>query len=116
MRNLCERGREEALSLMEQQQFAQAVDLLRNLLSLFPHDQILQRELAVAQSRLREAATVPASSAPEDSASQPPAEPAPEDSERPEFARAESAVAEAERRQGAPGPMRWKARRRRIGR
>src|SRR5205823_1173938 len=32
--NFCERGREKALRLMQQQQFAQAADLLRNLRSL----------------------------------------------------------------------------------
>jgi periplasmic protein TonB len=46
--NFCERGREKALKLMEQQQFAAAADLLRNLVSLFPGNAILQRDLAAA--------------------------------------------------------------------
>ena len=47
-----DRGREKALELMQQQQFAQAADLLRNLLSLFPGNPILERDLATAQSGL----------------------------------------------------------------
>lgn len=48
--NFCERGREKALELIQQRQFAQAADLLRNLLALFPGDSILERDLAVAQN------------------------------------------------------------------
>jgi periplasmic protein TonB len=48
--NFCERGREKALKLMEHQQYAAAADLLRNLVSLFPGNAILQRDLAAAQS------------------------------------------------------------------
>ncbi len=47
-----ERGREKALRLMQQHQYVQAADLLRNLLSLFPGDPILERDLAAAQSGL----------------------------------------------------------------
>lgn len=50
--DFCERGREKALKLMQQQQFAQAVDLLRNLLSLFPGNSILERDLIAAQNEL----------------------------------------------------------------
>lgn len=50
--DFCERGRQKALLLVQQEQFAQAVDLLRNLLTLFPGDPILQRDLLAAQSRL----------------------------------------------------------------
>ena len=39
------RGREKALKLIEQKQFGQAADLLHNLLSLFPGDAILERDL-----------------------------------------------------------------------
>ncbi|HLK50225.1 MAG TPA: TonB family protein [Bryobacteraceae bacterium] len=39
------RGREKALLLIQQNQTEQAADLLRNLLSLFPGDPILQRDL-----------------------------------------------------------------------
>ncbi len=45
-----ERGREKALKLVEQQQFAAGADLLRNLLLLFPGNAILERDLAAAQS------------------------------------------------------------------
>jgi len=48
--NFCERGREKALRLMQQQQFAPAVDLLRNLRSLFPGNPILERDLIAAQA------------------------------------------------------------------
>jgi periplasmic protein TonB len=47
--NFCERGREKALKLMQQHHFAQAADLLRNLLSLFPGNPILERDLRAAQ-------------------------------------------------------------------
>lgn len=54
--DFCERGREKALELIQQQQFAQAVDLLRNLLSLFPGNAILERDLTIAQSGLEQRA------------------------------------------------------------
>jgi TonB family protein len=58
--NFFERGREKALALMQQQQFAQAADLLSNLLSLFPGDPILERDLALARNGLlREAPPIP---------------------------------------------------------
>jgi hypothetical protein len=38
--------------LIQQRQFAQAADLLRNLLALFPGDSILERDLVVAQNGL----------------------------------------------------------------
>jgi protein TonB len=47
-----ERGREKALGLMQQHQYAQAADLLRNLLSLFPANPILERDLMTAQDWL----------------------------------------------------------------
>jgi TonB family protein len=50
--NFCENGREKAVELIQQQQFAQAADLLRNLLALFPGNTILERELMVAQKGL----------------------------------------------------------------
>jgi protein TonB len=50
--NFCEQGREKALKLMQQQQFAQAADLLRNLLALFPGNPILERDLTAAQAAL----------------------------------------------------------------
>jgi protein TonB len=50
--NFCERGREKAVELIQQRQFAQAADLLRNLLALFPGDSILERDLMVAQNGL----------------------------------------------------------------
>lgn len=43
-------GREKALKLIQQQQFEQAADLLRNLLTLFPGDPILERDLQSVQS------------------------------------------------------------------
>jgi len=42
-------GREKALKLIQQQQFGQAADLLRNLLTLFPGDPILERDLQSVQ-------------------------------------------------------------------
>jgi protein TonB len=53
--NFLDRGREKALGLIQQQQFAQAADLLRNLLALFPGNAILQRDLAAAQNALAQA-------------------------------------------------------------
>src|SRR5450759_2903854 len=50
--NFCERGREKALRLMQQQQFAQATDLLLNLRSLFPGNPLLERDLIAAQGAL----------------------------------------------------------------
>ena len=50
--NFCERGREQVLKMMQQRQFAQAIDLLRNLLSLFPGNPILERDLVAAQNAL----------------------------------------------------------------
>ncbi len=44
------RGREKALKLIQQQQLEQAGDLLRNMLSLFPGDPILERDLQSVQS------------------------------------------------------------------
>ncbi|HEY1338822.1 MAG TPA: TonB family protein [Bryobacteraceae bacterium] len=59
--SFCERGREKALKLMQERQYTQAADLLRNLLSLFPGDAILERELAAAEAELaRTAAAAPA--------------------------------------------------------
>jgi protein TonB len=51
--NFFDRGREKALALMQQAQFAQAADLLCNLLSLFPGDAILERDLAAARNGLK---------------------------------------------------------------
>jgi len=48
--NFLERGREKALAMVQQQQYAQAADLLRNLLALFPGNPILERDLAAALS------------------------------------------------------------------
>ncbi|HJZ96784.1 MAG TPA: energy transducer TonB [Candidatus Solibacter sp.] len=61
--HLLERGREKALALSQQHQYGQAVDLLRNLLSLFPGNPILERDLAIAQTGLEQIAApaVPAS-------------------------------------------------------
>ena len=42
---LYQRGREKALKLIQKQDFQQASDLLRSLLSLFPADPILERDL-----------------------------------------------------------------------
>ena len=42
---LYQRGREKALKLIQKQDFQQASDLLRSLLSLFPTDPILERDL-----------------------------------------------------------------------
>jgi protein TonB len=67
--NLLESGREKALALVQQQQYAQAVDLLRNLLSLFPGNPILERDLATAQAGMEQMA--------------PPAAPPPEPEEAP---------------------------------
>jgi TonB family protein len=57
------RGHEQALKFIEQGQFEQAADLVRNLLNLFPEDPILQRDLQLAQpagsNPAREAAAVP---------------------------------------------------------
>jgi TonB family protein len=43
-------GREKAVKLIQQQKIEQAADLLRNLLTLFPGDPILQRDLQSIQS------------------------------------------------------------------
>ena len=45
-----EHGRDTARKMIEQEQPAQAVDLLRNLLALFPGDTILQWDLRTAQA------------------------------------------------------------------
>jgi hypothetical protein len=44
------RGREKAARLIRERQFHQALDLLHNLLSLFPGDPILERDLHAAES------------------------------------------------------------------
>ncbi|HZS52259.1 MAG TPA: protein kinase [Bryobacterales bacterium] len=44
------RGREKAARLIRERQFHQALDLLHNLLSLFPGDPILERDLRAAES------------------------------------------------------------------
>jgi TonB family protein len=76
--NLCERGRQKAAVLIQQQQFAQAADLLRNLLSLFPGNPLLERELAVAQRGLEDAAAAaPRPVAPQPSAAKAAEAPAP---------------------------------------
>jgi protein TonB len=49
-----DRGRKKALALIEQEQFAQAADLLSQILSLFPGNPILERDLAVARDRLKQ--------------------------------------------------------------
>jgi protein TonB len=59
--NFLDRGREKALALVQQQQYVQAVDLLRNLLSLFPGNPILERDLASAQAGLEQTVPVAAS-------------------------------------------------------
>jgi len=48
------RGREKALLLIQQGQTEQAADLLRNLLSLFPGDAILERDLRGVAGQQRE--------------------------------------------------------------
>ncbi len=53
--SFCERGREKAVELMQQRQFAQAADLLRNLISLFPRNVILERDLLAAERALDQA-------------------------------------------------------------
>src|ERR1035437_8746593 len=50
--NFCERGREKAVRLMQERQFAQAADLLLNLRSLFPCNAVLERDLIAAQGAL----------------------------------------------------------------
>lgn len=50
--SFCERGREKALKLMQQGQFAQAADLLDNLRGLFPGNPILERDLAAARAAM----------------------------------------------------------------
>lgn len=59
--NFYNQGREKALKLIEQRQFGQAADLLRNLLSLFPSDAILERDLQAAEAGRR---AEPAAAAP----------------------------------------------------
>ena len=63
------RGHEQALKLIEQRQFAQAADLVRNLLNLFPDNAILERDLRAAEAGLRAVQPTPP---------EPKAEPAPE--------------------------------------
>jgi TonB family protein len=58
-KNFYGRGREKAMALLQQYQFEQAADLLRNLLSLFPGDPILERDLRSALSK-RDGASEPA--------------------------------------------------------
>ena len=55
-----EHGRDTARKLIEQEQPAQAVDLLNNLLSLFPGDTILQWDLRTAQAMVDKRSLVPA--------------------------------------------------------
>src|SRR5262249_39400856 len=74
--NFCERGREKALLLMQQQQYSQAVDLLRNLLLLFPGNAILERDLAAAQSAAGHAVAATPLSEPEPEPEGPPEPPA----------------------------------------
>jgi protein TonB len=64
--DFCERGRQKALELIQQQQFAQAADLLRNLLSLFPGNPLLERDLMTAQAGLepKAAAAAPVAECP----------------------------------------------------
>jgi protein TonB len=69
--NFFERGREKALALMQEQQFAQAADLLCNLLALFPGDRILERDLAAARSGIKPE-TPPAVQPAQDEADPPP--------------------------------------------
>ncbi len=52
--NLLEDGREKARLLAGQKDFAQAADLLRNLLSLFPGNPILERDLETAHAGLEQ--------------------------------------------------------------
>ena len=56
------RGREKARNLVEQGQQEQAADLLRNLLSLFPGDAILERDLENVELRRRSEMPVMAAS------------------------------------------------------
>lgn len=51
--NFFEQGREKAIALMQDRQFGQAADLLSNLLSLFPDDPILMRDLSAARNALK---------------------------------------------------------------
>ena len=75
--NFCERGREKALALIQEEQYAQAVDLLRNLLSLFPGSPLLERDLMAAQAGLEPKAAdpVPAAECPPHPQPVPPPEP-----------------------------------------
>jgi len=60
--NFLENGRQKALELIQQQQFAAAADLLCNLLLLFPGNPFLERDLSAAQAGLepKAADTAPA--------------------------------------------------------
>jgi protein TonB len=49
-----DRGRKKALALIEHEQFAPAADLLSHMLSLFPGNPILERDLAAARNRLKQ--------------------------------------------------------------
>jgi periplasmic protein TonB len=73
--NFRERGRDKALELMQQQQFAQAADVLRNLLSLFPGNPILERDLMTAESSLDKCAPATAKENPNPEMPAGPAEP-----------------------------------------
>ena len=64
------RGREKAVKLIQEQQFQQAADLLRNLLALFPGDAILERDLHSALSAM-ERGHEPAPAAPPEQQSKP---------------------------------------------
>jgi TonB family protein len=61
------RSREKAQALLQEEQFEQAADLLRNLQSLFPDDEFLQNDLQLALRACAEAAPDPPAE-PEESA------------------------------------------------
>ena len=76
--NFYNQGREKALKLIEQGQFEQAAELLRNLLSLFPADPILERDLQAARAACPPAPPQPLPFQPECGAGESPGEsPAP---------------------------------------
>ena len=64
------KGREEGLALIAQHQWEQAADLFRNLLTLFPGDPILARDLQMAEAGLDSGRANSKASAPEPAAAE----------------------------------------------
>jgi TonB family protein len=101
------RGRETALNLIQQQLFEQAADLLCNLLTLFPGDPTLEKDLQLAQGYQEDQHDATTLAAPQERCKPEPCEFQPEPQRRRLQVRLVVRLVETKFRTAAPAHSRW---------